>query len=127
MSVASARGNDKPFIIDAIASAGIASGVATFVFTDVLPAGSWIVCGSIELSAGADFESIAIEASNGLTATKYVLADLSVAQTNCNVPFTHAYWSDGVSPNDLTVTAETVGAVVYSVVASPTIQCVKVG
>jgi hypothetical protein len=127
MSVASARGIDKPFIIDAIASVNIVSGVATFVFTDILPAGSWLVCGSIEVSAVADFTSVAVEASNGLTATKYVLANLSVAQNNCNVPFSYAYWSNGVSPNDLTVTAVTVGAVVYSVVASPTIQCVKVG
>ena len=127
MSVASARGIDKPFIIDTIASNNIASGVPTFAFTDILPAGSWLVCGSIEVSSVANFDSVYIEASNGLTATKYVLADLSLGQNNGSVPFTYAYWSDGVSPNDLTVTASPVGSVVYNVVASPTIQCVKVG
>jgi uncharacterized membrane protein YuzA (DUF378 family) len=135
MSVASSFGFretgafSKPIIDSAIGSVNNASGSIVLVYNDILPVGNWLVCGSIEVEATDLMTSIGCSAGNGLTPVKYILSGFAgvLFDGNINLPFSYCFFSDGTNPNGLELTAVVQAGGTFDIVASPTIQIVRVG
>lgn len=123
MSFASAQKVFPPLVASVAAQTLIASGADPTFFNDLLPVGSYIITGVVNILSGGNLDNVYVSALNGLGPSKIVLFGIeSTALDSIFAPFTICYYSNGVDICDISVQVATAGAAVWSISAASKVQ-----
>jgi len=116
MSYASAQSAFAPTTQLLDGQFNLVSGTDVTFFNDVLPKGSYLITGVVEVSSSANLDNIFTSALNGIQPTKLVLFGIdSTALDAIFAPFTLFYFSDGIEPTEISVDVSTAGAVNWEI------------
>jgi len=123
MSYASAQSSFPPLKVSVSQQISLVSGADITFYNQILPSGSYLITGVVQLQSIANLNNVYVSALNGLQPSKLALFGItSSAITSLYAPLNLCYYSDGITACDISVIVSTAGAVVWSIGSGSLIQ-----